>query len=482
MRFVSLQKSGMIIVLYLSIIGAVKATNLPPILDFYPICQYSVKDTISVKRRINDRLKKSSNPNSINYETNLSAITEETKIALESLQRIALKNKAVALVLVSRNLDYSPLKGRPGVYLRYRAELISDCDDLSPNTDSSAPIASHGNKILSRYSKKQIVSTQSTFGGTRKNEKLSVKNRDVSLKSGVYGIKLGSSIEQIYAKIGEPSSYVDLLKGEPVLGYGRYHWFHFQDGKLVRIENQSSLLGQTSINLIPYRSFFDDNPWRINSHIELNTSLESVKQLLPASQFDKSTRQMILEDSDKRLVLKFTAVKDPNTEIIDYFLESFSLQEISYMQKPKVKLDYIKQQNDVIQKTLADLSDQRSFSMETFKQQMGKVIAKIQLKGDEKVYIFSPSLYIKQTTENLSEIRYVDHLLDEKFLHEQIKPWSINDFYVGQPYELAKNYFSKDGYATSEIAEIETPTHLIELRFEEQQKANRVNEITVYLF
>ena len=98
-----------------------------------------------------------------------------------------------------------------------------------------------------------------------------------------------------------------IQEGELIIGYGRRHWLHFQENKLVKIQSTSPFFSQEILNKIPLRDFFDNDDWKINKQVPRESSFAEVKLALKLNTPLNKHNQLILQNQNNTLTLDFLA-------------------------------------------------------------------------------------------------------------------------------------------------------------------------------
>ena len=195
-------------------------------------------------------------------------LADKTRLSLlNKLRSKALSLNADALILIDKEINTAKSHGMgtanvSNYTVSYKAELISQCKENNRKKQKIAPYNHNGYKVLNINTLTTTIETTFTFTPPIK-EKLNhpiITSKEISLKNGLYGVKLGSTHQQVIAAFGDPSLVLSLFKGEVVIGYGRNHWLHFQNNKLVKVQSKLSVISPTLLNMVPLRDFSTSKP------------------------------------------------------------------------------------------------------------------------------------------------------------------------------------------------------------------------------
>ena len=460
------------------------ADSLPPILDFYPQCEYQIIDDVTVQHRIKDKKKSSKSTMGSSYTTDTDAIEYQTPILLQSLREQAKSKHADALVLTSRILKGSDKHGRSGILLKFQAKLIGGCDDLTEDTSKPAPVNKAGKRVFARFSSKRDVTVKSTIDNNKKKlRRPQITNKVVSIENGVYGVQLGEDIDSVVNKLGDPSVEVNFLKNELVLGYGRSHWFYFQSGELVRIDTQSALLDVDSLNQIPLRDFFDDRVWKIDNKVGFKTSAQDIGFALELAPSKVNREEAHITTKNSILTLRMMKKTNPTSGKNSFSLGGFSLRKTDY--KPSTQVDFSQEANqyEVINNEFKQLSNDEPIIFEEFKQKMGKEAARILLSFNEGILVYSPQLYVKYKNNSLTEINFSERLIDlTSFPQAKSIAWKFAGLYRGQNIEESIKALPADGFEANNAISFEADSYELEIRYDKVKGVKKLFEVAIHIF
>lgn len=317
---------------------SVHAEELPPILEYYPGCEYQIVDLLVEKGSVST----SGTKENLNreYEQDLAKI-------LTKLQLSAAEKGADALIITdltkSKRIKDRELSEvtRNSVY-QYSAEAIKFCVNENkslrrPTSYDQHGIKGHTLKISQIKTEvdvalviREMPTLQSFIDGQdinplQFNEKARLKNKDISLSGTIYGVSLGASRAQVLREFGYPSAEFKLITGIESLLYGRRHWMHFKQDKLISVEFTDKLLSYESLNLIQALDEFDKFEWLIEDKIKLNTSIEEVLNVFKDKDIKEDSKKVTVDDNGTQLNLVFDTEYDPFSSKTKKYLVGFTL-------------------------------------------------------------------------------------------------------------------------------------------------------------
>ena len=119
------------------------------------------------------------------------------------------------------------------------------------------------------------------------------------------------------------------------MGYGRNHWLHFQNNKLVKVQSKLSAISPTLLNMVPLRDFFDEKPWLLDNKVARQSSFSEIKSGMKIDVQLNNQKKVVIRGQENTLILSFRyRTTDDNEK--NYFLEDFSLESNLYS-APKFK-------------------------------------------------------------------------------------------------------------------------------------------------
>lgn len=425
--------------------------ELPPILNYYPICQYQIADTVTIKK-------------------NLSKYEDELKFLPNILKSIRSKAKEIgaeAVIITSRNLKLANTPKNKKPLLSFSAELISQCGNLTANKQRPTPFNKEGQKTLASWDKK-ITLKGREYKLTQRPilRHPAITDPVVSFDNGVYGVKLGDSYEQVIRSLGDPSIELGILENEPIIGFGRRHWFHFQSNKLVKISTRSEVVSGDHINRIPLRDFFDDLPWKINNKLKHFASLNQVTQVVGRSQKDIKNDKLVINQAHQTLVLNFSSRSHEWKQEKIHRLVDFTLQTQTY--QPGLPLIAEKQgkQQKALKQLYTKLNSQDDTELESFFANLGEPMARLYLTANKIISVFNPQLLIETKDNSVDKIYLSESFFAEKTLPAKPQqPWQLGQFKQGQLIDAVREVAPAEAYETEYHIEVEADNYQLVLQF-----------------
>jgi hypothetical protein len=433
--------------------------KLPPILDYYPLCSYQLIKNYSAETR-------STEPQS----------PEVISIILNELRKEAKQVEADAVILLEKELYLLSTprsaneRRRASVYrINYQAELIKNC---TAETHTQAKLAPYNHQGLFAIS--DISTTvyrrkiNITLPQRVKLNHPEITNREVSISNGLYGLPLGSDYSTVLEKLGDPSAEVMLLDGELIIAYGRRHWLHFQENKLVKVHNNSQFLSSMVLNTVPLRNFFDDYEWKINDKIGYRTTLATVRESLEIDSQLDANGQLKIQQNNSTLTLRFDSAKDLKTGKEIHTLNDFSLQKDSYKaqkKRPQIQESVLYQ---AVQQAYIALQQKHDINWQELADPLGEPLAIITLSVDAELRVYGMNLLVNTKKSKLTTIHFVEQaLLDHNQKNTSLEPWYLGYFLQGQSVAQLEQYFPENAYSYDLEVEMEAEKYNLSLFFEE---------------
>lgn len=461
--------------------------DLPPILDYYPSCSYQIIENAVESEVTNDR-------DSIDVVAKLLTMLK-TKAKNAGADAVILTKKKIVDLSTSNPHSYK-------YQVSFSAELIKQCKVVKTKNVSNANVKErtiatyiHQERTIAAYNHLGIKAKGVlSFGGrsssvnfswsnTPNNIRPEMSNNEISLGNGVYGIQIGINYQQLIDALGEPNVKLAILKNELIIGYGRRHWFHFQEDKLVKIQNTLRFLSADTLNKIPLLDFFDQRVWKINKQVGWKTLLADVRHTLKIDTALNSKNQLVLSHLGNTLTLHFIYSKDHHTDEKTYTLDRFSLKKSDYEARSVLPFDKQITQNQAIEKAYLALQQNKEVNPKELETQLGDPVGQIILARGAALNIYNPHLLTRMKHSELVKI----HLIEEVFMRNNTmknvdKPWTLGKYKQGKSLEQLKVHFPEDTFVDDEEIEIELSNYTLLLFFGEENQQNSLYEAEITLY
>jgi hypothetical protein len=452
--------------------SAVEEVVLPPILDYYPNCEYQIiKET------------------SVIGMAKAQQMAKTTKRLLNQLQQKAIDAGANGVIIIDKKIeDINVLDEKGGQQqIRFFAKLILQCQQEKIATKIGTPNVIH--QRFTAYNHEGVkAKSMMTFKLTSANSRVGrpeIINTEISLANGLYGVKLGDSYQQVINNFGEPNVQLTILADELIIGYGRHHWLHFQLDKLVKVQSTLPYLSASILNKIPLLDFFDANAWKINNKVGRKALL---KDVYPALALDKplnEKNQLVLNSQDKVLTLNFIASKNSHTNEKKYTLGGFSMEQSNYKESRMLPFDDQVIQNEAITQAYLALVSNKEINVNNLAEQLGEAKGRIVLPRGITINIYNQHLMLKLNANELVEI----HLLEEVFLNANDNAnsnskaiWALGDFIQGGSFEQLQKSFPDDAYESNYGIEIPSVGYSLFLLFDDYNKGKPLYEAVISVY
>jgi len=455
------------------IIGTSQATNLkskyPPILNYYPSCSYKIIKNYIVKNKTDDPSKKHIITNKL----------------LLKIRKRANDVGADAVILIAKNIKRTISAAKVAIFtMKFEAELIKQCDEDIDYSQKLTAFNHLGEKVIRTTLTSKIKSTTYSYAFTNSGaiHRPKIINKEVSLENGVYGIKLGRNYQYIINILGTPNTEMNIFTDELIIGYGRRHWFHFQNNKLVKIQTSSPLLSQNMINKIPFIDFFDDFQWKINNKISYKTQLSELNKTLNITENPNKKHRLVFSNSTSKLTLLFNKYKDESKQGVRYTLNGFSLEKITYKQpKNHLTVDGEKHFN-ILKKAMATLNEGQALNFKTLETNLGKALGSITLSKREQIIIYNNNLFLQIKSDRIKNIALVEDLFLTGKLQSNTVPWYLGEFKQDNSIELLRKYFPIDSFELDNKVEIDSDKYQLSLFFDEVSDKTLLYEAKLTLY
>ncbi|WP_157826676.1 hypothetical protein [Colwellia sp. 12G3] len=458
-------------------IPSVNATdNLPPILDYYPNCSYKI---------IEYHLAKVITEQPLAEQTALTLLTK--------LRRKAKDRGADALILINKDVNkamsmdkfYGQNTANATKFIvSYEAELIKGCKVVSRSETKATPYNHKGYQVKKGMSSSITIQTKVVFTPPTK-AKLNhpiITNNELSLVNGIYGINIGLEYQQVIDKFGEPSIVLSMTEGLIITGYGRSHWLHFQNNKLVKVQSKLSIVSPVLLNMVPLRDFFDKTPWVLATKIARQSSFLDVKTAMMMDMKLNSQKEVVIKGKENSLILAFGYRQLSEDNDKNYFLEDFSLESNSYIETKSKVENKREGQFDSLRRIIANLNQGNSIDLGLLKSVLGQPFGRITVSATSYIDIYNENLLVEIKRAELVSIQLLDELFRIKGDLSTKTPWYLGDFVQGKSIKDLDSFFPADIYKLDNMYEIDSEEYQLTLFFDDSDENNTLYEAKVTMY
>jgi hypothetical protein len=437
-------------------------TELPAILDYYPNCDYQVMKVQSIKIKTED-------PSA--DQTKLSLLNKLRRKGRDiGADAIIVTEKFVKKLMNIEKYVFTHSTDISKYALSFKAELIKLCESTDKRDQKRTPFNHEGNSVKTTLLSTTTIRTNIVLNPLEKAELNHpiIKNKELSLVNGIYGVKVGASYEEVISTLGDPSIVLSEFEDEAILGYGRKLWFFFQVNKLVKIDTQLDSVSPTLLNKIPLRNYFDDSPWMVDNKLARQSTLAEVKSTLGIKTQLNYNNQLIQTDKGNQLVLSFSFRKDIDNNTKEYFLDSFTLQTKGYRQ-PSHQISYNRElQFDDLSLAFVELTEGKEVSWNGLKAKLGQPLGRITLTATSFVDIYNANLLIAIKSGELDNILLLEPLFN--LPKRQMKDaWYLGEYVEGKSIEQLKKLFPADPFELDDKIIIGAEQYQLTLFFEDNE-------------
>ncbi len=408
------------------------------IVNNYPACDYQVIDTIKV--------------NSSFQATSNTEFAEQYKLTIDKLlSRLVEAGTAInATYLVIIDKEVGTKFGDKNIVLR--AEALDGCETTILDPKNFAP-----------YNK--LAEKQAGFSKTIKHKWEVIVDIDekpvkpalsddisISLTSGIYGVPLGTTKDEVVALFGTPSFEMRMSDDTLLLSYGRDHWLSFNDGKLKKAEFNPSDITWSLKNYIAVDERFADREWRISDSLYKNAKIKTD---------ELKSLNLTQENTESKLSVKTTTYLESNQQYVVTKITGFNLVSKDFRPRPAPKSK--KQHNQEFFNHLFNLIENIGQGNGVALQALGvEPSAIIYADSNSKYLLMSPIMLLKSGGDLITKVIINPDLAN----NAQLSDWRFGPFQYNQSSTDALNIDSEDTYFFDDVMELDMGRYLVKLFFE----------------
>ncbi|GGP36302.1 hypothetical protein GCM10009347_00020 [Shewanella algicola] len=314
------------------------ANELPPILDFYPLCSPQTINTANDKMvyDIDPDLLKSSNGDVLSHRD---AYVQQ---ALVEIQRKASAAGADAVIVdrltvggIDRSIDLQDGSNRAQsstqqIHVITTVQYVNLCDDTQLSSDPT-PYNSKGKAVS--YTQTTVKLTMPNEGNLLKQAQKHQAPDALITTDSAYGIHIGDSVDDLLPALGPHSIQLQLDNGATVYGYGRSLWFVIKDSRVAMITQDLGLLNGHGQNQIPLSENYDSDNWVIANKVHQGDELNSVKAHLALK---KQGDVYSVAGKNSRLLLTFEDYNESMSQEAVSRLNSFAILPLTTIDEHQV--------------------------------------------------------------------------------------------------------------------------------------------------
>ena len=450
----------------------------PLIVDYKPSCITQELGVIAVKT---DDLEIS------DLETNQQE--KSLSLALTQVRQLAHDKGADAVIITHVNHRVTNYKSRfkptSDDYIRktlnthIQAQAFKMCADDRTLSAVAAPYNAQGLKVHKfSYEYTFDVGELSPKSPYQLAQKIALPPANVSISKGIYGIKLGSTIQDVITTLGPASIEIKLERNQLVLGYGRNLWYLFNQDKLTVVSSRLDLLNNAGLNAIGFREGFDDIHWKVEGVAPQKSDINQVKLALASQQVQTKPNQLLVKDNQQDLLLEFETFHPEIASEPKHLLTHFTLSQKNSSLKENIPANLTTSQEEWLFKHLA-LSAPSLLTLDELTSQVPLAI-KINIASDDNFWwLVGNHILLRFNHQQLEQIKLTEPLLANA--SESAFNKSINSMKLPLDKQGMLTYFS-DAIDNFEQVDIETDKFTIQAKYESYDDNAELYELAIQYY
>ncbi|MEZ9593792.1 hypothetical protein AB4298_04070 [Shewanella sp. 10N.261.52.F9] len=257
-------------------------------------------------------------------------INPSLKSALLKLEQDALNRGADAVIIntVSHHRTNYGKKNKQRTKLE--AQAFKMCPDDKSLSSIAAPFNAQGYQVL-RYSYEVTYNPDDfqTKSAYKLAQAIKLPKENISIATGVYGMKIGSHISDTIKKLGPPSIEISLDDNQVLYGYGRELWFTFNNDTLTHVTSKQNILNIAGLNILGFRPGFDDTLWKVDGVAQRKSDIATVKENITSNVLQKSADELVINSNNQELTLSFEKFNSTDSYQKQLLLTHFTLTDTS---------------------------------------------------------------------------------------------------------------------------------------------------------
>ena len=409
-------------------------TQLPPIVNEYPACDYKIIDTVIRSHSLPPR------PDNLDVE-------EAFQRLLPLLREDAQKRGADSLALTEKKVKVSQSNSSR---LIVSAQLIKSCKETADVASRAlTPLSSEGKQQFG-FSNSISLKYKYEFVIPAKTRKPALPSSTlVSPETGIYGIALNSSMDTVLAQFGTPTFMFSPYPEWNILSYGRDHWLTFHNKTLMKISSASDLFNYSFLNHVPFDDRFDERKWHVADQIGKDDVVSD----------EQYTRLSGYRDKDTILELSTEEYLKNNQEYRSVVLTGFSLATENFSLPDNFFKALIDNNNAVLSSVAAHLADdKKAITVDMLSQRAFGITQEVR---GRRFQLYDAFTLIETSGDAIYKIHVDPDYLSP--LSSDYRHWQFNSFYYGQPVEDALRVAGEDAEHFGDSIVIEHDNYSLKL-------------------
>ncbi len=438
----------------LTLSAHIQAKELPPILAFYPRCDFTVIDTSNITRNVSK----------VGAALNHDDLQKQEQRIFNSFRERAQKRGADAVILTERNLRvHSPngnqssnFQGARFNTLEYSAQLIERCEEDLQQAQKPTPFNATGaaQKTLSLGS---IGGWSGEFilKPANVNERVvtSIEDYSINIQNGAYGLKISASMSEVEQRLGTPTFVGNIDNDHAMLAFGRSLWLVFKDQKLMQVSSSVPYLSVELTNLLGFDDRFDDIPWRISDKFGRYEAVDPdvVKEHSQSTRGNFENNLLSYQNESSQLTIHFSKT-DKKLSATEFLLKAnaFTL--------PQFQLNQV---DPVLVNTLSAymLGESDELELDTIR---NAPIARARLSQSKSLLWYGGHLFVENLGNSVNTVYLLENPLQKS---STSSAWQFNNIAQYESQERVLNKLGDDVFFMGDSAEVNGANYTQEFIF-----------------
>ncbi|MEW9797059.1 hypothetical protein [Alteromonas sp. CYL-A6] len=432
------------------------AHALPDVVSHYPNCDYTVIDTVTASQ-------------ALQYERdygNSDQLARHLAGLIERLRKIGEDKGADSIAISAKSI--APFRSGHST-LSLSAQLITDCHDASGTLGPLTPYNAMGQQQFEAGSNTSTMQFSVQLDIALEEDRPDIgDDTDISPRSGMYGLPLGTGVQEVEARFGTPVFRLVPYAGALLVAYGRDHILMFHEDKLAAVTVGDSPFTAELTNHLPFDPRFDDRQWQLAGGYQKGQILTQGADVATPENTGEVSLTLLTEsylssgyDVSEEQVVGFTLAQR-EAPGIDW------QKALQHMMRPAT--------GDYLGHYLAASDDVGGVTLDTLP---GKPRGVSSLDGGSRYYLYDASTLVKAAGDNVTRVYMNPNFF--RFVSSP-QPWTLGAFAYGQSEQAAVRAAGDDGFLFDHVLTIEKDNYLLELLMEKHDGQYRVYsaELSIY--
>lgn len=269
-----------------------------------------------------------------------------------------------------------------------------------------------------------------------------LQNNNVSLESGVFGLKVNESVENMLRILGTPTSTYNANEDTALHSYGRNLWVLTHKGEVKKVTTENHWLSTTLTNFIAFDNRFNSE-WLIEGKVGYETKKAELLKQLPEGHLFKNGRYRLTKDKGANVnldvIIDVKIINGEKQRLINGF--EYGYTDLAFIKDSDTESEKARQYNDVIAFVDSKRKKGDTITLEQLDEQGFNPIFDAYADNGDVIQVYGNHLVLHFSYEELSKLSVYESVFRKK---QQLADWKFGALYFKQPSTEIKDLYGDE--------------------------------------